>query len=140
MITVKNAESYLKNKIGDITKIDKVWDAFKSFGREPVQGEDEVALLFQCGVYDFTGEELFYFDLVRQFTIYEGDEYSKMEQLHCEFVFTPTAELRKLEASEMYFDYEGDVDDFYVMVENIEEFTTPLRHTPLKLNVYQEQI
>lgn len=141
MITVKNAESYLKNKIGDITKIDKVWDAFKSFGKEPVQGEEEVVLLFECGVYDFTGEELFYFDFGRQFTVYEGDEYSGMEHLHCEFVFTPTEELRELKASEMYFDSEGyDVDDFYDMVENLEAFRTSLRHTPLKLNVYQGQI
>jgi hypothetical protein len=139
MITVKNAESYLKNKIGYITEIDKVWSTFKSFGRVPVQGEEEVALLFQCGVYDFTGEELFYLDFVRQFTVYEGDEESGMEQLHCEFVFTPTDELRKLEASEWYFDSDGDVDDFYTMVENLEEFTTPLRHTPLKLNIYKEK-
>ena len=61
-----------------------------------VEGEEETALLFQCGVYDFTGEELFYFDFVRQFTI-EEDGY--MEQLHCEFVFEPIEELRKLETS-----------------------------------------
>lgn len=141
MITVKNAESYLKNKIGHITQIDKVWNMFKSFGKEPVQGEEEVALLFECGVYDYTGEELFYFDFGRQFTVYEGDEYSGMEHLHCEFVFTLIDELRELKASEMYFDSEGyDVDDFYTMVENLEAFTTPLKYTPLQFNVYQEEI
>ncbi|MDF2535542.1 MAG: hypothetical protein K0R18_1701 [Bacillales bacterium] len=135
MLTINNAANYLKDKIGDNTEIDKVWNAFKSFGRESVQGEEEVALLFQCGVYDFTGEDLFYFDFVRQF-----DGYSGLEQLHCEFVFAPTDELKKLEAAEWYFDSDGDVDDFYTMVENLKEFTNPLKLTPLKLNIYQEEV
>jgi hypothetical protein len=38
------------------------------------------------------GKELFYFDFVRQFMIYDEEEYSHMEQLHCEFVFKLTDE------------------------------------------------
>lgn len=141
MITVQNAEGFLKEKIGEnTTNIANVWNEFISFGRQPVEGEEEIALLFQCGVYDFIGEELFYFDFVRQFTVYEDDEYSGMEQLHCEFVFTPTNELRSLEASEWYFDTDGDVDDFYHLVENLEEFKIALKLEPLRLNIYQEQI
>ncbi len=63
-----------------------------------------------------------------------------MEQLHCEFVFSPTNELRSLETSEWYFDTDGDVDDFYHLVENLEEFKIPLKIEPLRLNCYQEQI
>jgi hypothetical protein len=41
MITVKNAESYLKNKIGeDTSDIKKVWEIFKDFCKEPVEGEE----------------------------------------------------------------------------------------------------
>jgi hypothetical protein len=141
VISVNETESYLKNKISENTKdIMKVWEVFKAFGKEQVEGEDEIALLFQCGVYDFTGEELFYFDFVRQFTIYEGEEYSRMEQLHCEFVFEPTEELRKLETSLMYFDYEGDVENFYSEVESLEEFRIPLKYQPLRLELYQEEV
>lgn len=140
MLTIKNAESFLSNQIGTITDIEKVWTIFKSFGKERVQDEEEVALLFQCGVYDFTVEELFYFDFVRQFTVYEGDEYVGMEQVHCEFVFTPTDELKELEATEWYFDAEGDVEEFFNMVESLEEFTTPLRFIPLKFTIYQEEM
>ncbi|WP_251028817.1 hypothetical protein [Bacillus sp. ISL-18] len=112
MITVKNAESYLKDKIGeDVNDIKKVWDIFKGFCKEPVDGEDDKEILFQCGVYDFTGEELFHFDFVRQFTVYDEDDYSNMEQLHCEFLFKPTDELRNLEVSEWSMDYD-DIDDF----------------------------
>ncbi|MEH6945688.1 hypothetical protein V7068_01250 [Bacillus sp. JJ634] len=60
--------------------------------------------MLKCGVYDFTGEELFHFDFVRQFTVYEQDEYSHMEQLHCEFLFKPTDELSKLEVEEWSMD------------------------------------
>jgi hypothetical protein len=141
MIKVSDAESYLKDKIGDKTNdVVEVWEIFKSFCREPVEGEDEVALLFQCGVYNFTGEELFYFDFIRQFTVYEDEEYSCTEQLHCEFVFKPTDALKKLEASEWYFDTDGDMKDFFAHVENLKEFKVPLKSTPLQLNIYQEEI
>ncbi len=72
MIKVNQAENFLENRIGGNTNdLARVWDVFKSFGKEQVAGEEETALLFQCGVYDFTGEELFHFDFVRQFAIEE---------------------------------------------------------------------
>jgi hypothetical protein len=141
MITVKNAESYLKDKIGEDTDdIEKVWETFKAFCKELVEGEEGKEILFQCGVYDFTGEELFYFDFVRQFTVYEEDEYSHMEQLHCEFVFNPSNELRKLEESEFYFEENGDIDDYFKDIEKLQAFNIPLKLKPIKLEIYQEEI
>lgn len=141
MITVKNTESYLKDKIGvDTDDIEKVWETFKAFCKEPVEGEEGKEILFQCGVYDFTGEELFYFDFVRQFTVYEEDEYSHMEQLHCEFVFNPSNELRKLEESEFYFEENGDIDDYFKDIEKLQAFNIPLKLKPIKLEIYQEEI
>jgi len=138
MITVQYAEGFLKGEIGENTSdIAIVWNEFKSFGRQPVKGEEEIALLFQCGVYDFTGENLFYLDFVRQFTV---EEDGHMEQLHCEFVFEPTEKLNNLVTAEWYFDYEGDVEDFYTKIENLEEFKIPLKLEPLRLNIYQEEI
>jgi hypothetical protein len=53
---------FLKEKLGEhTTNIANVWNEFKLFRRRPVEGEEEIALLFQCGVYDFTREEIFYF-------------------------------------------------------------------------------
>ncbi|WP_237446498.1 hypothetical protein [Shimazuella alba] len=72
--------------------------------------------MFQCGVYDFTGEELLYYDFVRQFTNEEDDP---MEQLHCEFVFKPTNELKKLKTTEWYFDTDGDIDDCFTNIGNL---------------------
>jgi hypothetical protein len=140
MITVQNAENYLKDKIGeDAEDIKKVWETFKDFCKEPVEGEEDKEILFQCGVYDFTGEELFHFDFVRQFTVYEEDEYSHMEQLHCEFLFKPTVELRKLEVSEWSMDY-GDIDDFLNHIENLQEFKITLNLKSIKSEIYQEEV
>lgn len=139
MITVKNAESYLKDKIGkDSDDIKKVWDTFKDFCEKSVEGEEDREVLFQCGVYDFTGEELFHFDFVRQFTVYEDDEYSHMEQLHCEFLFKPTVELRKLEVSEWSMDYD-EIDDFFNHIESLQEFKIPFNLKPIKSEIYQEE-
>ncbi|NHC43209.1 hypothetical protein G6549_25310 [Bacillus sp. MM2020_1] len=140
MITVNNAKSYLKEKIGeDVNDIKKVWETFKDFCKEPVEGEEDKEILFQCGVYDFTGEELFHFDFVRQFTVYEEDEYSHMEQLHCEFLFKPTDELRNFETSEWSMDYD-DIDDFLNHIVTLQEFKTPLELMPIKSEIYQEEI
>ncbi|USK68522.1 hypothetical protein [Peribacillus asahii] len=140
MITVKYAESYFKDKIGkDADDIKKVWETFKDFCKESVEGEEDKEILFECGVYDFTGEELFHFNLVRQFTVYEEDEYSHMEQLHCEFLFKPTDELRKLEVSEWSMDYD-DIDDFFNYIENLQEFKIPLNLKSIKSEIYQEEV
>ena len=140
MITVMNAESYLKNKIGEDTDdIKKVWETFKTFCEEPVEGEEEKEIIFQCGVYDFTGEELFHLDFVRQFTVYKEDGYSRMEQLHCEFLIKPTDELSKLEIGEWSMDYD-DIDDFLNHIENLQEFKIPLNLKPIKSEIYQEEV
>lgn len=140
MISIKNAESYLKNKLGkDTEDIKEVWDTFKDFCKETVEGEEDKEIFFQCGVYDFTGDERFHFDFVRQFTFYDEDEYSHMEQLHCEFLFEPTDELSELEVEVWSMDYDH-IDDFFKHIENLREFQIPLNVKPIKSEVYQEQV
>ncbi|MFJ8246816.1 hypothetical protein [Peribacillus asahii] len=138
MITIANAENYLKSRIPEnIDNMLKIWEEFKLFAKEDVIGEEEKAILFQCGVYNFTEEKLFYYDFVRQFT----DEVDGcIQQLHCEFVFEPVKELNKLEASEWYFDTDGEIEDFFNEIENLEEFKIPMNYTPLRFNFYQEEV
>lgn len=134
MIKVSETESYFKNKIGNSSDISKVWEVFKSFGREKVESEDEVDLVFQCGAAmdELTREQLFYFDFATRITNYSN--------LHCEFVFELTNELNELEACERYFDTDGEIEDYFNMVENLEEFQIPLKFTPLRLKIYQQEI
>jgi hypothetical protein len=140
MITVKNAESYFKNMIGENTyDIKKVWETFKSFCKEDVEGEDDKEILFECGISDFSGEELFFYNFVRQFSIYTDDEYSHMEQLHCDYLFKPTDELSKLETGEWSMDFD-DLDEFFNHVENLQEFKIPLNLKPIKSEIHQEEV
>ena len=140
MITVMNAESYLKNKIGEGTNdIKKVWETFKAFCKEPVEGEEDKEILFQCGVYEYTGKK-FYFDFVRQFSILdEEDEYSHMEQLLCSFEFEPTDELRKFQVTKWSMDFEG-IDEFFNHIESLQEFKVPLNLKPIKSEIYQTKV
>lgn len=138
MITITNAENHLKKRIGENNNnILTIWNEFKSFAKIDVDGEEEKAILFQCGVFNFTGKRLFYYDFVRQFT---DQEDGHIQQLHCEFVFEHIKELKKLEASEWYFETDGEIEDFFKEIENFDEFKIPLRHTPLRFNLYQEEV
>nr|WP_106779418.1 hypothetical protein [Lysinibacillus timonensis] len=140
MLTVRNVESFLKNLISENSKdIKNVWETFKAFCKDPVDGEEDKEILVQCGVSAFSGEELFYFDLVRQFTLNDGENHTHMEQLHCECLFEPTDELKKLEVSEWSMDYDN-IDDFFGHIENLEEFKIVLNFKPIKLDIYQEEV
>jgi len=101
------------------------WDVFKSFMQEPVDCADD-GVLFECGIYDFTGKELFTWGLVRQFSIDVDGEYDHMEQLHCTFRCAPTKELRKLEISLWAYDF-GTMHEYFSKVEGLNEFQSPLQ-------------
>ena len=65
-------------------------------------------LLNEYGVYDFTGEDFFYYDLVRQYPDGEDEYY----QLRVSIVFSPDEENRGLEdtlwsddTDDNFFDY-----------------------------------
>lgn len=69
---------------------------------------EEELLLTEYGVYDFTGEELFYFDLVRQYPDGEGEYY----QLRVSLMFSPDEVNRELQdtlwsddTNENFFEY-----------------------------------
>ncbi|OMF19720.1 hypothetical protein BK133_29765 [Paenibacillus sp. FSL H8-0548] len=142
MINVKEAENQLKAMIRNINADDilNIWNTFKTFAKVEVECA-ESSLLFQCGVYNFTGTELFYFDFVRQFTIEEEGEYSHMEQLHCEYTFPPVDELRSLKKSLWSYDTDDNLALFFTTVESLKEFLIPIsRNFLLELKVYQEEI
>jgi hypothetical protein len=134
MTKVSETESYFKTKIGVSSDIAMVWEVFKSFGRETVESEDKVALVFQCGAAmdELNREELFYFDFSTRISNYAN--------LHCEFVFELTKELNELEACTRYFETDGEIEDYFNMVVNLEEFQIPLKFTPLRLKIYQQEV
>ena len=63
---------YLKDHISVNNTVDEIIDVFEQMCKTPIE---EDILLLEYGVYDFTGEDLFYFDLVRQYPDGDGEYY-----------------------------------------------------------------
>ena len=96
---------FLNNNISAENTVDEIIDVFEEMCKTPI--EDDL-LLLEYGVYGFTGEKLFYFDLVRQYPDGEGEYY----QLRVSLAFSPDKENSKLNATlwsdytnENFFDY-----------------------------------
>lgn len=121
--------------------IPQAWAVFKEFAAYPIEDAPDVELLFQWGTYDFpevTERELFHCDFVRQFSIYEDGEYDRMEQLHCLFLYEPTAELRALTGNVWL---ESATETSFATVEQHPVFQLlTTQYTPLELRVDQEQL
>lgn len=75
----------LKNMIRDSMNIDEIIESFERW-YSPM--EEESALLFETGTFDFTGKRQFYFSLVKQFPA-EDDEYY---QIHTDILYNPDSE------------------------------------------------
>ena len=97
--------NFLKDNISTDNTVDEIINVFEEMCKTPVE---EDLLLLEYGVYDFTGEELFYFDLVRQYPDGEGEYY----QLRVSLMFSPDEINRELQdtlwsddTSENFFDY-----------------------------------
>jgi len=96
---------YLKQNITTDVSLDEILSIFEEMCKTPIE---EDLLLNEYGVYDFTGEDLFYYDLVRQYPDGE-DEYF---QLRVSIMFSPDEENRFLQdtlwsddSDENFFDY-----------------------------------
>ena len=96
---------FLKNNISTEQTLDEIINTFEEMCKTPIE---EDLLLSEYGVYDFTGEDLFYYDLVRQYPDGE-DEYF---QLRVSIMFSPDEENRFLQdtlwsddSDENFFDY-----------------------------------
>ena len=110
------------------------WEVFKSFVQEPVDCAHD-GVLFECGTYDFTGEELFTWGFVRQFSIDVDDEYDHMEQLHCKFSCLPTDELKQSQTNLWAEDF-TTLQEYFSKAEELKEFQGPLKSS----NVWTCQI
>ncbi len=96
---------YLMSNISTDNSLDEIINIFDKMCKTPV--EDDM-LLNEYGVYDFTGEDLFYYDLVRQYPDGEDEYY----QLRVSIMFSPDEENRLLQdtlwgndSTENFFDY-----------------------------------
>ena len=96
---------FLNDNISANNTVDEIINVFEEMCKTPI--EDDL-LLLEYGVYNFTGERLFYFDLVRQYPDGDGEYY----QIRVSLTFTPDEENAKLYdtlwsdyTDENFFDY-----------------------------------
>jgi len=115
------------------------WEIFKKFFNTKIHCADD-ALLFQCGVYHFTGEDLFHFEFVRQFVFEQDGEYDHMEQLRLTLYFKPNTELKELETNLWSYDC-NSVDEFFSKVENMNSFKVPIeKYVSFKCEIEQDEV
>lgn len=96
---------FLNDRISVNNTVDEIMAVFEEMCQTPIRDE---LLLLECGVYNYTGQELFYFDMVRQYPDGEGEYY----QLRVSLAFLPDNENCKLndtlwsdDTTENFFDY-----------------------------------
>lgn len=103
---------FLKNNISTDNTTDEIINTFEEMCNSPLE---EDLLLLEYGVYDFTGEDLFYYDLVRQYPDGDGEYF----QLRVSLMFSPDEENRRLDdtlwsddTDENFFDYIRNSDGY----------------------------
>ena len=103
-----NLVEYLKNKITNETSLSGIVDVFEEMCQIPL---DEDWLLFETGIYTFTGEPQFYFSLVRQFP-HEDEENDEYYQLHLNVLFPPAHNNKKYNEATWNMDIEGSFFEY----------------------------
>ncbi len=120
---------YLKNTITVNMALKDIVDIFENVC-QPMNEEDMI--LFETGTYSFTGEELFYFSLVKQVSA-EDDEYY---QLHIDILYKPNFENRKLNTTVWDKDLEENIFEY---IRNSEAFNYVQKDNYIKTDIYVDE-
>ena len=103
---------YLINKITHKMTLEDMISTFEMMCQIPVEND---MILFETGTFDFTGEPLFYFSLVRQFPN-EDDEYY---QIHMDVLYKPTSQNKVFQSAVWNEDLDEDIFEY---IRNSEAF------------------
>ena len=98
--------------------------------------EDGDMLLYEWGVYSFTGPEAFQFGLTRQFLITDEDE---PYQLHLTLHFPPTDALRQLGSGSEWCRSPEELPAFRQAVQASAPFEALADTRPSRVELYSEQ-
>lgn len=126
-------DKYLKKAITADMTLSQLVDVFEDMCRLPAPS-DEDSLLFETGVYSFTGETLFYFSLVRQLGgVKDKDEYL---QIHLDIMFKTDEKNRGFDDPEWY---EPIDEKAFEDIKNSEAFCYLSNSEIYKINIYAEE-
>ena len=113
----------------DSMTVEQILDAFEARNREPAEGE---SILFEAGIYNFTGEDFFYFCLVKQYPN-EDEEYV---QEHTDILFKPDAENRDLKECVWNFDIEENI---FAYIKKSKAYAYATQHSYIKVDTYEDE-
>ena len=97
--------TFLENNITKESSLRDIIDIFEQMCQMPINDD---MLLFETGTYDFTGEDLFYFSLVRQFPNGQDEYY----QVHVDVQYTPNLKNKNFEESVWNIDLKENIFDY----------------------------
>lgn len=124
-----NNLEFLQNTITDKMELDEIIDTFEEMCQTSI--EDDM-ILFETGTYDFTGEPLFYFSLVRQLPN-EEEEYI---QIHVDVLYKPNQENKKLSESIWNEDLEENIFDY---IRKSKDYNYAKDDQILKIDIYMDE-
>lgn len=107
-------------------------DTFEEMSRLPV-GSDDDALFFETVTDNFTGIELFFFTLVRQYPNPEGGHY----QLHMDVIYEPNEANQHFACALWQKDMEGD---FFDSVRRSPAYLSAQNERIIKVSVYLDEV
>ena len=120
---------YLKSIVTDGMSLEEIVDAFEKMCQKPMK---EDTILFETGTFDFTGNEMFYFSLVRQFPN-EEDEYY---QIHVDIMYKPCEENRDFSEATWDEDIEESIFDY---IRNSEAFVVAKSDEIVEVSIYMDE-
>lgn len=126
---MEKVAEHLRNTITDKMTLKDIVDIFENVC-QPMNEDDMI--LFETGTYTFTGEELFYFSLVKQVPA-EDDEYC---QLHIDVLYKPKAENKKFHSAVWDDGLEEDIFDY---IRNSEAFNYAKKDNYIKTDIYVDE-
>jgi hypothetical protein len=141
-----DSEDALKKRLGppiDAITPRRALDAMFAFYAEQradgvVIEEDGDMLLYQWGVYSFTGTESFQLDITRQFIVTDdGDD--EPYQLHLTLHFAPTDALRQFDRGGEWCHSPDELPEFRKLVEASGPFVALADAKPLRVKLRFEQ-
>jgi hypothetical protein len=119
----------------------RTWEVFQAFAEIPIEdlpGEDADDFLFEYGIYDWGDGEYFNWGFCRQFTLYDGEEYDHMEQLHCTFYYEPTPALREVGSDDLWCG--ESLSQWVAQVELMPGFAAPSGEIPTSMRIEQFEV
>lgn len=123
----------LRTEAADKHKLSELVDVFEKMCQISIDPEEEM-ILFETGIFAFTGTPLFYFSLVRQFPNEEG-EY---DQLHLDVMYQPDKKNRAF-CSTVWSEDMAAGENFFDFVRNTDDYISVKDDEILKVEVYMDE-